>query len=115
MTQPAAVLPLTVRDLHDRAVDRLPRMAYDYYASGAEEQALFARSAEHAGVPWQTYVNRNDISGGTTIGPLSATQIGVLTVDVGLPILSMHSARELCGADDPAYLAELALGFFAHT
>ncbi|HEU5128946.1 MAG TPA: M18 family aminopeptidase [Glycomyces sp.] len=85
------------------------------YASGAEEQALFARSAEHAGVPWQTYVNRNDIPGGTTIGPLSATQIGVLTVDVGLPILSMHSARELCGADDPAYLAELALGFFAHT
>lgn len=84
------------------------------YASGAEEQALFRRSAEVAGIPWQTYVNRNDIPGGTTIGPISGTQLGMLTVDVGLPILSMHSARELCGADDPGLLADLALGLFTH-
>jgi aspartyl aminopeptidase len=84
------------------------------YASGAEEQALFRRSADAAGIPWQMYVNRNDIPGGTTIGPISGTQLGILTVDVGLPILSMHSARELCGADDPAHLAGLALGLFTH-
>lgn len=84
------------------------------YASGAEEQALFRRSAEAAGIPWQTYVNRNDIPGGTTIGPISGTQLGMLTVDVGLPILSMHSARELCGAEDPGRLADLALGLFTH-
>jgi aspartyl aminopeptidase len=84
------------------------------YASGAEEQALFRRSADAAGIPWQTYVNRNDIPGGTTIGPISGTQLGILTVDVGLPILSMHSARELCGADDPGHLANLALGLFTH-
>ena len=48
------------------------------YASGAEEQALFRRSAEAAGIPWQTYVNRNDIPGGTTIGPISGTQLGML-------------------------------------
>jgi aspartyl aminopeptidase len=84
------------------------------YASGAEEQALFRRAADAAGIPWQTYVNRNDIPGGTTIGPISGTQLGILTVDVGLPILSMHSARELCGADDPAHLADLALGLFTH-
>ncbi|MCC3765746.1 M18 family aminopeptidase [Glycomyces sp. TRM65418] len=84
------------------------------YASGAEEQALFRRSADAAGIPWQMYVNRNDIPGGTTIGPISGTQLGLLTVDVGLPILSMHSARELCGSDDPAYLADLALGLFTH-
>ncbi|GAA2302754.1 M18 family aminopeptidase [Glycomyces scopariae] len=84
------------------------------YASGAEEEALFRRSAEHAGIPWQYYVNRNSIPGGTTIGPISGTQLGILTVDVGLPILSMHSARELCGADDPGHLADLALGLFAH-
>ncbi|MDN3240038.1 M18 family aminopeptidase [Glycomyces tritici] len=84
------------------------------YASGAEEQALFRRSAEAAGIPWQTYVNRNDIPGGTTIGPISGTQLGMLTVDVGLPILSMHSARELCGAEDPGLLADLALGLFTH-
>lgn len=84
------------------------------YASGAEEEALFRRAAERAGIPWQYYVNRNSIPGGTTIGPISGTQLGILTVDVGLPILSMHSARELCGADDPARLAELALGLFEH-
>ncbi|MEU5873882.1 M18 family aminopeptidase [Glycomyces sp. NPDC047369] len=84
------------------------------YASGAEEEALFRRAAEHAGIPWQYYVNRNSIPGGTTIGPISGTQLGILTVDVGLPILSMHSARELCGADDPARLADLALGLFEH-
>lgn len=84
------------------------------YASGAEEQALFRRSADAAGIPWQTYVNRNDIPGGTTIGPISGTQLGILTVDVGLPILSMHSARELCGAEDPGRLADLALGLFTH-
>ena len=84
------------------------------YASGAEEQALFRRSAEAAGIPWQMYVNRNDIPGGTTIGPISGTQLGILTVDVGLPILSMHSARELCGAEDPGRLADLALGLFTH-
>ncbi|MFG3339591.1 M18 family aminopeptidase [Glycomyces sp. NPDC048151] len=84
------------------------------YASGAEEQALFRRSADAAGIPWQTYVNRNDIPGGTTIGPISGTQLGILTVDVGLPILSMHSARELCGAEDPGLLADLALGLFTH-
>jgi len=84
------------------------------YASGAEEQALFRRSADAAGIPWQFYVNRNDIPGGTTIGPISGTQLGILTVDVGLPILSMHSARELCGSDDPGHLADLALGLFTH-
>ncbi|THV42836.1 M18 family aminopeptidase [Glycomyces buryatensis] len=83
------------------------------YASGAEEHAMFVRAAETAGIPWQYNVNRNDIPGGTTIGPISGTQLGMLTVDVGLPILSMHSARELCGADDPHYLADLALGFYA--
>lgn len=84
------------------------------YATGAEEQALFTRSAEQAGIPWQFNVNRNDIPGGTTIGPLSGTQLGILTVDVGAPILSMHSSRELCGADDPHYLADLALGLYTH-
>ncbi|MCH7232460.1 M18 family aminopeptidase [Glycomyces sp. L485] len=83
------------------------------YATGAEEQAMFTRAAEHAGIPWQFYVNRNDTPGGTTIGPISGTQLGVLTVDVGAPILSMHSSRELCGADDPAYLADLALGLYS--
>ncbi|MFC4333644.1 M18 family aminopeptidase [Salininema proteolyticum] len=90
----------------------LKTSANERYATGAEEQALFVRACEAADIPWQFYVNRNDIPGGTTIGPLSATQLSMLTVDVGPGILSMHSSRELCGTADAHHLADLALSYF---
>ena len=46
-----------------------------------------------------------------TIGPITATRYGITTVDVGVPMLSMHSARELCGADDPFLLANALKAF----
>jgi aspartyl aminopeptidase len=49
---------------------------------------------------------------GTTIGPITAARHGITTVDVGVPILSMHSARELCGVDDPFLLANALQAFF---
>ena len=59
---------------------------------------------EKAGVPWQTYANRSDIAGGSTLGNLSAAQVPVSTVDIGLPQLAMHSAYETAGAKDVEYM-----------
>jgi aspartyl aminopeptidase len=50
---------------------------------------------------------------GSTIGPITSTQLGIPTVDVGVAQLSMHSARELCGAHDPAMLAQVIARYFS--
>ncbi len=74
------------------------------YASEGETQALFMDACLRADVPFQSYVHRTDLVCGTTIGPITAANIGLRTVDVGNPQLAMHSARELCGAEDPRWL-----------
>jgi aspartyl aminopeptidase len=74
------------------------------YATDAATAALFQACCEKAGVPVQTFVSRNNMPCGSTIGPLTATRLGIATVDIGVPQLSMHSARELCGAADPGHL-----------
>jgi aspartyl aminopeptidase len=75
------------------------------YATDATGRGHFVTACERAGVPWQAFVSNNAMPCGTTIGPITAARHGITTVDVGVPILSMHSARELCGADDPHLLA----------
>ncbi|MFF8275443.1 M18 family aminopeptidase [Streptomyces lateritius] len=81
------------------------------YATDGSGRALFAAACEKAGVPWQTFVSSNDMPCGTTIGPITAARHGITTVDIGVAILSMHSARELCGADDPFLLANALVAF----
>ena len=81
------------------------------YATDAVGEAAFAAACERAGVGHQVYVHRSDMPCGSTIGPFAAATTGVTTVDVGIPQLSMHSAREMCGVHDPLDLA-LALSAF---
>jgi aspartyl aminopeptidase len=81
------------------------------YATDAPGAAAWYRACRDAGVPTQVFVGRNTVPCGSTVGPLLATRLGIRTVDVGIPVLSMHSARELCGAEDPAHLAAAATAF----
>jgi aspartyl aminopeptidase len=82
------------------------------YATDATGAAFWARLCDESGVPYQEYVSHNDLPCGSTIGPLTATRLGIRTVDVGIPLLSMHSARELCGVEDPRFLTTVVELFF---
>ncbi|MFD5078788.1 M18 family aminopeptidase [Streptomyces sp. NPDC058371] len=81
------------------------------YATDGSGRAIFAAACERAGVPFQSFVSNNSMPCGTTIGPITAARHGIKTVDIGVAILSMHSARELCGADDPFLLANSLVAF----
>ena len=82
------------------------------YATSADSSAMLQRVFEAAGVPWQTFVSRNNMPCGSTIGPITATRLGIATVDVGVPQLSMHSARELSGTSDPLWLVAALRVYF---
>ena len=71
------------------------------YATTAATAAMFETLCREEDVPVQQYVVRTDLPCGSTIGPITSTLLGIETVDVGNPMLSMHSARELGGAKDP--------------
>ncbi|MFI9649102.1 M18 family aminopeptidase [Streptomyces sp. NPDC052040] len=81
------------------------------YATDGSGRAIFAVACEKADVPFQSFVSNNAMPCGTTIGPITAARHGIKTVDIGAAILSMHSARELCAADDPHLLANALTAF----
>ncbi|MEH0545578.1 M18 family aminopeptidase [Streptomyces sp. B21-105] len=81
------------------------------YATDGSGRAIFAAACEKAGVPFQHFVSNNSMPCGTTIGPITAARHGIRTVDIGVAILSMHSARELCGDADPYLLANALTAF----
>lgn len=79
------------------------------YATDSLGEAAFRLACEQAAVPMQSFVIRTDLPCGSTVGPMTSALTGATTVDFGAPLLSMHSARELGGAQDPAmYVAALA-------
>ena len=81
------------------------------YASNSTTMAEFMRSAEVLGQPLQKFVTRSDMGCGSTIGPITATRLGIETIDVGLPTYAMHSIRELAGSDDAYSLYKILTGF----
>jgi aspartyl aminopeptidase len=83
------------------------------YASDAEGEAVFQAACERADVPVQKYFHRSNLACGSTIGPLTAANLGMRVVDVGAPQLSMHSCRELCGSLDPALMVRALTAFLA--
>lgn len=83
------------------------------YATDGESAALFTRLCREAGFEPQHFVSRTDLPCGTTIGPIAAAGVGLKTVDVGNPMLSMHSIRECCGVYDQDLLVEALLRLFA--
>lgn len=82
------------------------------YATDAESYARFASWCARADVTPQVFVTRSDLGCGSTIGPLSAARLGVRTVDVGGPMLSMHSCREMAAAADVAPMIDALRVFF---
>ncbi|TCK19430.1 aspartyl aminopeptidase [Thiogranum longum] len=84
------------------------------YATNSETAALFRLLCERAGVPVQSFVVRSDMACGSTIGPVTASNIGVRTLDAGVPTFAMHSIRELAGSQDTEYLYKALKEFFVY-
>jgi aspartyl aminopeptidase len=82
------------------------------YATDAETAARFAALCGEAGVVPQHFVTRSDLACGSTIGPISAARVGIRTVDVGNPMLAMHSCRELAGTGDVEPLIRVLAALF---
>src|SRR5690606_17254134 len=90
-------------DNHGPLINRGPVIkvnARQRYATNSLTSSLFRQMAEEVGVPLQTFVARNDMPCGSTIGPITAAEVGVPTLDVGVPTFAMHSIRELAGCAD---------------
>ena len=82
------------------------------YATDGVTGAAFAELCRAAGFEPQAFVSRTDLPCGSTIGPITAARAGIATVDVGNPMLSMHSAREMCGTFDQDLMVEALLRHF---
>lgn len=84
------------------------------YAGDAEAVAIITALCQHEQIPYQRFVNRADMRGGSTLGSLLSAMLPIRTMDIGIPILAMHSARELMGTADQEALCRLVTAFFSY-
>ena len=105
---------------HGPILNRGPVIKFDAnqgYATSSDGSAfvrMLARAGEQGEeIPLQNFVMRADMRCGSTIGPITASEIGIKTVDLGVPTFAMHSVRELAGREDSIYLHKLIGRFIA--
>lgn len=103
---------------HDPRHSPLPNHGVALKLNGNQRYATSPRGAAHirsiarkSSVPLQTFVSKNNMPCGSTIGPITATRLGIEAIDIGVPQLSMHSAREICGVQDALDLPKLMSTF----
>lgn len=82
------------------------------YATDCEAVAVVEQICRKAGIPYQKFVNRSDMQGGGTLGAIASSFLPVKTVDVGVPLLAMHSAVETMGTEDMKSLTDLIRAYF---
>ena len=82
------------------------------YSTDGISAAAFKTICQKAQVPWQTFANRSDMAGGSTLGNIANCHVSINTVDIGLPQLAMHSPYETAGVKDTWYLVKAAKAFF---
>ena len=82
------------------------------YATNSETSSFFKLLCQQAEVPVQSFVTRTDLGCGSTIGPITAGQLGIQTIDIGVPTFAMHSIRELAGSHDLGYLIKALQAFY---
>jgi aspartyl aminopeptidase len=83
------------------------------YTTDGLSAGVFRKICDKAGVPVQTYYNRADLPGGTTLGCVSLSQVAVPSVDIGLAQLAMHSCYETAGVKDAEYLADAMTAYYS--
>ena len=82
------------------------------YSTDAYSSAIYKNICNEANVPYQTFVNRSDVRGGTTIGPMMSADLSIPVIDMGAPLIGMHSIRELATVKDNMYTIESFIKFY---
>ena len=91
----------------------IKRAASQSYATDSEAIGIVKQICRENGIPYQDFTNQSDIQGGSTLGAIATAFVPVRTVDIGVPILAMHSARETMGVKDQASMTAFVCAFFS--